>query len=109
MDAYIFQAALLCEDCAADIKTRLAANAAEEDSDRYPQGPYSNGGGEADRPQHCDSCHVFLENELTGDGYDYVREALEDNRDSARGNPEVLKEWSDFYGIDVESSEESTS
>ena len=38
------------------------------DSDDLPKGPYSNGGGEADTPQHCDGCGAFLENPLTGDG-----------------------------------------
>lgn len=81
MKAYVFQAALLCEDCAREF---MAANAkpdhvdmADEssyDSDEWPKGPYSEGGGETDCPQHCDSCGVFLENPLTPDGGDYVRE-----------------------------------
>jgi len=28
-------------------------------------GPYPDGGGEADAPQHCGGCGVFLENPLT--------------------------------------------
>jgi hypothetical protein len=38
------------------------------DSDDLPKGPYADGGGEADTPQHCDDCRRFLENPLTGDG-----------------------------------------
>lgn len=98
MLAYIYQAALLCEDCgkAARAKchedennpvVRIARErncslrcAAEYeshyDSDDYPKGPFDNGGGEADSPQHCDHCGVFLENDLTTDGANYVREQL---------------------------------
>jgi hypothetical protein len=85
MNAYIFQAASLCESCAKDTQTKLDRVATEhgnvsfsyrKDSDKYPQGPYSDGGGEADTPQHCDHCGVFLENPLTGDGYAYVREQV---------------------------------
>lgn len=46
------------------------------DSDDYPKGPYPDGGGEADCPQHCDTCGEFLGNPLTDDGRQYVRDAL---------------------------------
>lgn len=72
MDVYIFQAALLCGDCGERAQSDHALECFEEDSDSYPQGPYSDGGGEADVPQHCDHCGMFLENPLTGDGYNYV-------------------------------------
>lgn len=71
MKAFIYQAALLCEACAKKTSDKLTPSA---DSDQYPQGPYSYGGGEADTPQHCDQCGVFLENQLTDDGVEYVRE-----------------------------------
>ena len=64
MDAYVYKAALLCEDCARkelrkrgfkrgetlriqiwdDKKNRLVS--ADADSDDLPQGPYADGGGE---------------------------------------------------------------
>lgn len=101
MEAYIYQAAWLCEDCANDVKLkneqlRLNSDGTEnENSDQYPQGPYDNGGGEADCPQHCDRCNVFLENPLTGDGYDYVAESIDNyNHGSSR---EVLTTWAEFY------------
>lgn len=81
MKAYIYQAAFLCETCAhlqrAKILHAMPDFSAHvpEDSDKYPIGPYSNGGGEADTPQHCDHCGLFLENPLTDDGRTYVREA----------------------------------
>jgi len=92
MNAYVYQAALICEDCAAAVKEHLSA-ATDEDSDRYPQGPCCDGGGEADCPQHCDMCHVFLENPLTGDGEQYVRDAIT----AGDGNASVLAEWRAFY------------
>ena len=95
MDAYVYQAALLCGDCAKVVMgQKHGQNASDlEDSDHYPQGPYSDGGGEADSPQHCDHCHVFLENPLTSDGYEYVRKEW-----NACGCS-VTDLWCDFYEI----------
>ncbi len=64
----------------------------EHDSDAWPQGPYSDGGGEADYPQHCCQCHVFMENSLTSDGVDYVKHWIKQTPQS-----EVTKEWQDYY------------
>lgn len=81
MNAYVFQAALYCEDCGNAIKAELdlAKKTPDEpddehtfDSDEYPKGPYSDGGGEADCPQYCDDCGEFLENPLTSDGMQWV-------------------------------------
>jgi len=88
MKAYVFQAALLCEDCANTAMLQHSAFADNEDSDKYPQGPYSDGGGEADCPQHCDHCHIFLENPLTPDGVAYIREAYRHN---------LMPIWTKFY------------
>lgn len=115
MDAYVFQAALWCEDCTGGIKAErqsaayrgtrfLPSNPEDEssyDSDDYPKGPYPDGGGEADSPQHCDGCGTFLRNPLTGDGETYVREALA----AGDGNPDVLAEWREFYDYLTEESE----
>jgi len=75
------------------------------DSDEFPKGPYPDGGGEADCPQHCgagaqcvnaiefDDGHkvgAWLENELTTDGVEYVREAI-------REGGEVAEMWADYY------------
>ena len=72
MEAYVYQAAMLCADCAHAIQDRLGSSDAHEslDSGDYPQGPYGDGGGESDTPQHCEKCHVFLENPLTPEGDD---------------------------------------
>lgn len=99
-DAFIYQAALLCETCAeqtlADLAEKHGQNYQFGDSDRWPSGPHADGGGEADTPQHCDHCNVFLGNPLTDDGRRYVIEALA----RGTGKADVLAEWRDFYGCE---------
>ena len=124
MDAYIYKAALWCGPCM--IKTLVAERKAapgaidlsptealaqivsangfttesDYDSDDLPKGPYADGGGEADTPQHCDECSQFLENPLTGDGLTYVedaiRAALRTKRLTGATNDAVV-EWANFY------------
>ena len=115
MNAYIYQAALFCEDCARDIRKhiKLAGDAPENpgdeysyDSDEFPKGPYSDGGGAADCPHHCDSgadclnaielpggakIGAWLENDLTAEGAEYVRQAVADGGD-------VAELWAQWYG-----------
>lgn len=115
---YIYAAALYCDDCGRRKQTNLRtagkvpANMNPDtgewpdgttDSDAYPYGPMGNGGGEADCPQSCDDCGVFLENPLTDDGARYVEEAvLEALRDPTRTGGVALKEWAPYYGVSVE-------
>jgi len=96
MLTYIYRADLYCEDCAKQIKARL--NFSHEhldidtfDSGDYPAGPYP--AGESDTPDHCGGCGIFLENPLTGDGEQYVKDAIQDGT----GDPEVLATWKEFY------------
>jgi hypothetical protein len=53
--AYAFQGALLCVDCGrAAAESLLAKGVADDgDSGTFPQGPYPDGGGEADSAQFC--------------------------------------------------------
>ena len=103
MTTYVFQAALLCEECG--LRTKLHLCGSEEladysllgDSDRYPQGPFSDGGGEADSPAHCDSCGLFLANPLTADGEEYVREALCECHEPTHVCSDVCRAWGTFY------------
>jgi hypothetical protein len=123
MDAYVYQAALSCGPCmirrlveekkaspgalgmepAEALQQIVSANGFTDendyDSDDLPKGPYSNGGGEADTPQHCDGCGAFLENPLTGDGVRYVNEKLTEHARDGSGNAEVLKAWAEHYGV----------
>lgn len=101
MQVYMFHAALLCEDCGETACNRTPfpeyATPDDEgsyDSDDYPKGPYSNGGGEADSPQHCDDCGAFLENPLTDDGYEYVQDVLDNGRKT-----EISALWAGFYNL----------
>jgi len=82
MYAYMYRAAFLCEECGESKQKELKGTGAESsgESDVYPQGPYPDGGGEADSPQHCDSCEKFLQNPLTSEGDDYVRESYSEAR-----------------------------
>lgn len=93
MDTYIYQADLYCDECAGDTAQPYAALDVGLDSDDIAIGPYADGGGEADCPQHCGGCGVFLENPLTGDGVEYVRAAVLDGI----GKAEVLAEWREYY------------
>lgn len=100
-NAYLYRAALLCEACALSIRESFRAENRGikffPHSDHYPHGPYPQGGGEADCPQHCDECGTFLENPLTDDGVAYVRNAILMHARANSGNPEVLDLWRDFY------------
>jgi len=114
---FVFQAALICPDCAADVKRQTPAPTGVDpadpdesiyDSGDWPKGPFPDGGGEADVPQHCDRCGRFLENPLTDYGDDWLRgqAAAYDVPDSAwseiadradaDGRPE-LADWIRFY------------
>lgn len=93
MDAYIYQSALLCDDCAHDRQKDNWSQRRNDDSNVYPKGPYGDGGGEADHPQHCADCNLFLENPLTTDGEDYVRDAV----DSVGCNTDTLTAWREHY------------
>ena len=98
MNVYIYAADLYCEDCGKAIRKQILTEChipkhVDETfytSDEYPQGPYPDGGEESDSPQHCGAgptcinaiefddgikVGVWLENELTTDGVEYVKEA----------------------------------
>lgn len=106
MNAYVFRAAMWCEECALNERAELDAQGfvVDEctDSDDYPQGPYADGGGEADCPQHCDWCGAFLENPLTEEGLEYVARACEDDLMSGRMATVALSVWAEFYGFNVD-------
>ena len=66
---------IVCQDCASP----------------DDEGPYADGGGEADTPQHCAYCGIYLDNPWTQDCVDYVAEAL--GEWPARGRIEILREY----------------
>lgn len=101
MDAYIYQADLICEDCAAKVKRKLDKQRIEDtgDSGDYPQGPYSDGGGEADSAQHCGMCNVFLENPLTSHGAEDIKQRIAEDIKSGKYNPVSIGTWIDYYDV----------
>lgn len=116
IDAFIYQAALLCEPCGkaqqeACIREAHSTRQLMEtgvDSEGYPAGPYADGGGEADTPQHCDHCGTFLHNPLTGDGSTYVRDAFGEFVELGRGKLEVLADWIREYPYEFDDYVEIT-
>ena len=62
MNVYLVEGELYCENCPPP---------GEEYADCY-----GDGGGESDCPQHCAECSQPLDNPLTGDGVEYVLEAI---------------------------------
>lgn len=101
MNVYAYRAALVCAPCATDIIARLPPDADTGDGGDFPQGPYANGGGEADTPQHCDYCNVFLGNPLTWEGEAYARNAMRCWRAAGREASSVIANWSEFYGLEA--------
>ena len=92
MNAYIYKSDLHCEFCGA----KLSLNGKEH----YLKGPYPNGGGESDSPQHCGTCGLFLENPLTEDGEMYVQSAYDDLTGVLlveKSRLETINQWVTFY------------
>ena len=117
-DVYMFQGSLYCEDCGRDIqdKIREEGKAPEDesdeesfDSDDFPNGPFSGGGGEADSIHHCDSNETclnaielpckskigaWLGNDLTSEGDEWLASSIRESifRDDAHGR-QVNRLW----------------
>ena len=105
IDTYAYNADLYCEDCGLSIKNDLDNNNIGvnkidpinmEDSNYYPQYVGDSGGGESDSPQHCGNCSMFLENSLTSDGENYLKEMIEEG--SHNGIQDLIHaEWKQHY------------
>lgn len=118
MDAYIYAADIWCEACGKAIRKRLTKGGKRPkdwrdettyDSDEFPKGPYDNGGGECDGPQHCASREEclepteidgekygrFLENDLTDEGCAYVLNL------HMESNSAVTQFWMDHYSEEI--------
>ena len=114
MDTYVYKAGLWCGSCV--IKALVAAQKAapgaiamspaealqqivsgngftsesDYDSDDLPKGPYADGGGEADTPQHCEGCGQFLGNPLTSDGVLWVEDVIRGCLTTRKATPRPL-------------------
>ncbi len=117
--SYIYQADIYCDDCGNEIKRQCMQHErrtrdilSRRDSEQWPQEVI--GSNESDCPQHCgagSSCPnfirledgtkvgMFLENELTQEGYEYIRDEWKEFLQFGHGNDEVLKLWLNYYGI----------
>ena len=99
---YIYQADVYCNDCGAAVCARLAApeNVADEssyDSDDYPKvADLEN--EESDIPEHCAACGTFLQNPLTSEGYEYVKDALTTHPSA------ITFGWAEVYGFTRDAS-----
>ena len=98
--AYVFQADLYCEDCGRELIQKLQTGNAEDDGDSssFPQGPYDEGGGEADSAQfcgqgrHCKNATEIaghkigcpLRNPLTSDGVEALFQSVKQDLVSPR-------------------------
>jgi hypothetical protein len=93
MKVYQYQASLYCEECGIKIIEDLGDPPHDWpwDSGDHPVGPEN--ASEADSPQSCGACGIFLGNPLTDDGGDYVIEQFT-TRDTVT---EVMREWAEFY------------
>jgi hypothetical protein len=107
---YIYAAETWCDDCGEKIKRALRldgtvdamiADGADPDDERtydsgeYPKGPYDI--GESDSPEHCADCRVFLENDLTSEGADYVRDAVREDIATGDLDSIAITEWMPYY------------
>ena len=103
MTIYMFQADVYCKPCGEAIAATLPDPDAWErehpDSNSYPIA-YDSSEGEADSPEHCDKCSLFLERNLTEYGVRYVKEIVAEDLSTEDKIVGIVKEWIDFYGID---------
>ena len=105
---YIYQADVYCDVDGSRICDELRARglAPEDEMDQagYDSGDFPKSAdienGEADTPQHCAACQEFLHNPLTGDGYRYVKDALDVTgaRKFSNLSP-VLNTWAHWYNF----------
>lgn len=107
--AYIYQAALWCDNCADLIKDRLRDEIGDDfnpeneesyDSDEFPKYAGKDG-GESDSPQHCDGCQRFLRNAITSNGYEYIVKSIADALTGNGGRKCISKEWYEYYGSEI--------
>ena len=115
MECYMYQADLWCVACGEKIKSQLLREGkypddpddeSSYDSDEFPK--WFMECGEADSPRHCSSWErcvnvhrlsdgtrvgCWLENELTPDGVEYVREAIRTGGALAEFWLECYRDW----------------
>ena len=100
MKIYMFDGDVYCKPCGEAIAATLPDPDAWErehpDSNSYPVA-YDSSEGEADSPEHCGKCGLFLERNLTEDGVRYVQDYV----DTLCGDTDITLLWGEFYGINA--------
>ena len=100
MKIYMFDGDVYCKPCGEAIAATLPDPDAWErehpDSNSYPVA-YDSSEGEADSPEHCGKCSLFLERNLTEDGVRYVQDYV----DTLCGDTDITLLWGEFYGINA--------
>jgi hypothetical protein len=86
----------VCADCVTEAELREDDRVDPENLPN-PIFDYS----ESDTPTHCIRCEALIAHALTGDGYDYVREAVRDFFLVKRGRREILAQWVAQYGREI--------
>lgn len=106
--AGIYAADCYCDNCVEQIKASIRADGAApadpDDERSYDSGEYPkwmDDCEESDSPTHCAECEVFLENQLTADGYDYVADAIQGDLDAGNFDSIAVTLWAGFYGFGV--------
>ena len=105
MRIYMFEADLFCAPCGEAIAATLPEPDEWErehpDSNSHPV-EYDSSEGESDTPDHCGNpdCQLFLKRPLTEDGYEYVRESIEELK-FGHGRNKIVQQWANFYEIEV--------
>lgn len=121
MTGSIYCADVFCGDCTDEIEkacredgtvARMIADGADpSDSATYDSHEYPKRCDvecESDSPSHCGSCGVFLENDLTTAGDDYVKETVRDDFASGHDDSIAITIWMPFYDyIDYDVQEDS--
>lgn len=111
-DVFIYAAELYCADCGQairdDMAEKLPSNVPADpdaessyDSGDYPKGPYPDGGGIADTPQHCGSCRVFLGNPLSREGLKWTAYMVRAAKRLKQTPSVALEQWAPFYAEEL--------
>lgn len=93
---FIYNSDIYCDDCGQAILDELGIEG-EFDGDSGDAPVACDETAEADSPCHCGGCGVFLENDLTSDGADYVRDAVREDIRSGQYDSVAITEWWPYY------------
>jgi len=93
---YMYQAELYCGSCGLK---RCEGKVNTGDSDDYPQAVDVT--SEADSPQYCNGCGIFLKNGLTDDGLAYVQDIANNYIAGGEGKDinGTVEQWIAFYNL----------